>query len=48
MAFAAGTEGGARRRADARLVDQPERQRARIGKAFDRAKQILITRLRQP
>ncbi len=40
MAFAAGAEGRTGRGADARLVDQADRQRARIGKALDGEEQV--------
>src|ERR1700727_1294876 len=40
MAFAAGTEGPTRRRADAGLVDESQRKRAGIGKAVDREEEI--------
>src|SRR5271157_6662344 len=40
MALAAGAKGAAGGRADARFVNEAQRQRARIGKALDRAKQI--------
>ena len=40
VALAAGAEGAAGRRADARFVDETQRQRARIGEAVDRTEEI--------
>ena len=40
MAFAAGAEDAARRGADSGFVDEPERERAGVGKAIDREEQI--------
>src|SRR6185437_3294343 len=40
MSLAAGAEGGSRRGADAGFIDEAQRQRARVGKAVDRAEEI--------